>query len=333
MDENQVSAIFNGLTIVNFQTRINDDQTVLKIFETLGLVPRKPSGSPGDPSCPRCSSPLVSETRTDSVLGWRFRCSLRSCRKVVAAAQNTWLSRAHLSPFNVLLLSFFFVSDIAFKIILEHTGLAKQTITDWYRFMMEVCDKMVDTQTTQIGGYGCTVQLDETYLYKKKYNRGRELASRWYVFGGVCMETGEYFMQRVARCNKETLWPIMRRRITPGSTVYTDGARVYEGIDGEEGNNYGFHFYDHKSVIHNQGEFVRDNSDDEDAPRISTNLVENLWRHLKRSIKCQDTEEDVDLYSARFCYFRTLMRDTPPGLRLLRFLNHIKEVYPGVSIG
>ncbi|XP_068227373.1 uncharacterized protein [Palaemon carinicauda] len=53
-----------------------------------------------------------------------------------------------------------------------------------------VCAETILKDPIIIGGENKTVEIDETYYSKRKYNRGRELPEQW-VFGGICRETKE----------------------------------------------------------------------------------------------------------------------------------------------
>ena len=56
----------------------------------------------------------------------------------------------------------------------------------------------------------------------------------------------------------------IKAHITPGATIYSDGAVCYHGLDE----------YEHASVAHSLGEYVRG--------RVTTNGVESFWALLKR---------------------------------------------------
>ena len=47
--------------------------------------------------------------------------------------------------------------------------------------------------TTEIGGIGFTVEIDESKIGKRKYNRGRVIEGQW-VLSGICRENKQVFM-------------------------------------------------------------------------------------------------------------------------------------------
>ena len=78
----------------------------------------------------------------------------------------------------------------------------------------------------QIGGEGVEVQIDETLVAKRKYNKGRMVEQRWLV-GGVCPVQRRGFVQFVPDRSRETLDPIIMQYIAPGSHIKSDGWSAY----------------------------------------------------------------------------------------------------------
>lgn len=188
------------------------------------------------------------------------------------------------------------------------------------------------------------VEIDESVLVRRKYNKGRRLATEkrhiWIV-GGIersekasgkdtdenhdkKIQPVKAFMVRVANRRKETIDHIVRKFIAPGTTLMTDGAAVYINIADRlpELN------LSHKSVNHKKGEFV--GFTDKTA---YTNTIENTWRHLKWKITSYRHNGALDLNIADYLYRRTILKKNPidDGPNLLTFLKHIALVYPGMG--
>ena len=89
---------------------------------------------------------------------------------------------------------------------------------------------------TAIGGLDSdgkpiTVQIDESCLGKRKYNKGKYRKQTW-VLGGVTVpshpeDTPRFFGLTVPNRKKSTLVPILREKIKPESDVHSDGWRAY----------------------------------------------------------------------------------------------------------
>ena len=109
---------------------------------------------------------------------------------------------------------------------------AEHTRVDYFNFFPGVCShKLVSTPALfQFGGPGRTVQIDESVMVKRKYNRGRRVREQW-VFGiyDPLMSTG--YIEFVDRRDRETLLPIIQRYVLPGTTVVTDGWAAYRGLN------------------------------------------------------------------------------------------------------
>jgi len=91
-----------------------------------------------------------------------------------------------------------------------------------------------------IGGENKIVELDEAKIEKRKYNTGRILG-QW-VFGGIERSTQKVFVLPVPCRNTETLLPIIRKYVAPGSIIHTDQWRAYDALRNEN--------YIHRTVNH-----------------------------------------------------------------------------------
>ena len=108
--------------------------------------------------------------------------------------------------------------------------------------MREVCGIVLRRgEQRQIGGVGFTVEIDETVLARRKYNRGRCVREQWLV-GGICREDKGVFLQLVEDRTAATLLDVIQRYVARGTTVYTDEFRSYRCL-----SRYG---YDHHTVNH-----------------------------------------------------------------------------------
>ncbi|KZS00241.1 Uncharacterized protein APZ42_003546, partial [Daphnia magna] len=70
--------------------------------------------------------------------------------------------------------------------------LAHGTPIDWYNFCREVSEDVVINNSEKIGGFGITVEIDESKFGKRKYYPGKRVEGVW-VFGGVKRISGKCF--------------------------------------------------------------------------------------------------------------------------------------------
>ena len=87
------------------------------------------------------------------------------------------------------------------------------------------------------GGPGEVVEVDESKFGKRKYNKGRRVDGVW-VFGGIDRRTREFFLIPVKDRTADTLIPLIKQYIRPGTTIMTDCWKSYSTLQ-EEGSFMG----------------------------------------------------------------------------------------------
>eukprot|EP00795_Rhopilema_esculentum_P017022 gene17022-8527_t len=113
------------------------------------------------------------------------------------------------------------------------------------------------------GGPGQIVEIDESVLVKRKYNRRtmRPQHEQW-IFG--------MYNRQTSNVDADTLIQLIQRYTRPGSTIYFDGWAAYNGL-GALGLNHGV-------IIHAEN-FV------DPIAGVHTNSVEAYWSRAKRKLK------------------------------------------------
>jgi transposase-like protein len=81
----------------------------------------------------------------------------------------------------------------------------------------------------KIGGLKKNVDIDESKVGRRKYNRGHAMKRQW-VFGGVEREPGRTFLVPVLDGTAETLMAVIYDWIHPGTTVISDCWAAYQDI-------------------------------------------------------------------------------------------------------
>lgn len=59
-----------------------------------------------------------------------------------------------------------------FQLEREESKLSSSTIADWFSYFRCVCSDHYLRNSTPIGGPGTIIEIDETCLSRRKYNRG-----------------------------------------------------------------------------------------------------------------------------------------------------------------
>ena len=153
------------------------------------------------------------------------------------ALLNSFFYKSHLCTETVIKFCAIYL-DKCFSInfVKRELQLCSQTVVDWPSFCREVCIDYAERHSKQkLGGVGFTVEIDESKFGKTKRVKGHK--GRWnkgqWVFGGICRETGDFFMVPVPRRDKKTLLRIIKRYILPGTTIISDCWKAYDCLNDE----------------------------------------------------------------------------------------------------
>ena len=152
-------------------------------------------------------------------------------------------------------------------------SIEKGTAIKWYAKLRDICTWKLSQNPIKVGGISQIVQIDETVISRRKYNRGRLIEERW-VFGGICTETKLGFMEFVPDRKAATLQEVIKKYIIPGSTIHSDCWRGYSGID----QIPVVPRYQHCTVNHSRN-FV------DPITGVHTNEIENMWKNVKHKFK------------------------------------------------
>jgi len=217
----------------------------------------------------------------------------RKCEKSTSILSKSIFSHSKLSISKVLQIIYFWSHNHTVKATSHETSVSEQTISAIFRQIKHACFLIMQTEKeTQIGGPNTIVEIDETLITKRKYNQGRVLSENW-VFGGICRQTKEIFIESVPDRKATTLIPLIEKHIKTGTTIHSDKWTSYNLLDQEPYSQK----YDHKSVNHKEN-FI------DPISGANTQLIERSWRDFKEKKKISQgiPRTDIELYIAEFIW-------------------------------
>ncbi|WP_209304447.1 MULTISPECIES: IS1595 family transposase, partial [unclassified Neisseria] len=145
-------------------------------------------------------------------------------------------------------------------------GIQPNTAILFYRKIRLVISHHLALEADQV--FEGAIELDESYFGgKRKGKRGRGAAGKVVVFG-ILKRGGKVYTVVVNNARKESLFPVITRKITPDSVVYTDCLSSYDVLDVS-----GFH---HHRINHSKKFADRHNH---------INGIENFWNQAKRVLR------------------------------------------------
>ena len=304
----------NGVINLHFLTILmNTLQDTISFGKEIGILPKLVQ-------CPNCKrllqKPYILKRFQSDCKEIRYQCNKKQCRSkgrknTVSLKTGTWFGKSHITLKKSLFLTYCFVHQMSYTDTIRETSIelinnendelkqvttSSETVCDYKMYCREICvNIIIDESDDQIGGIGLTVEIDESKFGKRKYNRGRVIEGQW-VLGGICRETKQVFMTTVPSRDKNTLLPILKKKIKPGTTIISDCWKSYDCLSQEDFEhltvNHSVNFVDPQSGCHTQNienlwwqvkrqlpdTYTRHN-------QLYLHLAEYLWRNMKRKEK------------------------------------------------
>ena len=200
-----------------------------------------------------------------------FQCT--NCKHRYTIRHGSFWFKSRL-PLNILLaILFFFAQGLNVtqckKMLTKRVSV--KSIIQWYNYFRDICTCYFSNNIVRFNR-NSVVHIDETAVGgKRKYARGRvsDTKIRW-LFGIINKDDHKAYVEFVRKRDFLNIIPLITRHIEPGTTIHSDGAKVYKALDTMN--------YTHKTVIHKEN-YVNP------IDGTHTNWIENFWSNLKYKLK------------------------------------------------
>ena len=268
----------------------NDCVKFFHLLQNLGLLPKVKK-------CDKCLSELYLISQKNKNDLCIFFCSF--CKKKCSIRNGTFFEGSHLSLWQVFALMYFNINDINMsnKAICKQLRIGSEhTVVDWMQYIREIYSEYLDNHREKIGSPGLVVQIDESFICRRKYHRGRILVNQsCWIVGGID-NNGNIFQQITHVRDKPTLENIILNNVELGSMIWTDGWKGYKDLS--------LIGYQHEVVIHKNG-FKR-------LDGVHTNRIEAIWGAVKRKYRhiTNKRSELMGYYLSQYDFKRKFSTDT-----------------------
>lgn len=259
---------------------------------------------------------LIQNTETP-----HYRCTKKVCRKRFGGVfKNSCLDGFKIKPNDALLALYFFCFNLRNFQAAGFIGISEPTLVSLKKRFLLIAQNYSNTSYRKIGGQGIRVQVDETVLVRGRLIRNPSgthdaIPNSVWLVGGI-EETDEkrIFLKIVPNRRIETMSTLLSQEIEAGSILVTDGYPSYP----QAANNCNFL---HLFVNHNSG-FVNRDGD-------HTNLIENVWSHLKSHLRTVHgvLRADMESFVAEFTFRRHFIKENTPAEINALFFNLVRAIF------
>ena len=245
-----------GMTVEMLFDYIPDEEAAEQWFENCFWM--------GERVCGHCGGEDTVPTKSGKPM--KYRC--RDCNKYFNVRTGTFLQRSYVPLRKWVYAIYLMVTNLkGVSSMRMHREFDVTQKTAWY-LMHRIRNGMVLVDEKFHG----QVEVDETYIggkelnkhASKRLNAGRGAVGKKPVIGVKDRRTKLVKAEVIHDTTRETLHEFINENVAQKSQVYTDEAVAYQGLEG----------FDHESVSHSVGEYVRG--------QATTNGIESFWSVLKR---------------------------------------------------
>jgi hypothetical protein len=220
--------------------------------------------------CPGCNKPMK-RNEDKSV----FRCTTNSCnQREISMRKHTFFFDTSLSCRAIMFMALLWLAGVGHLSVIELTHHSPNTVSNFFKYFRQLISSNLTVEECMIGGPDVIVEIDETKLGKRKYNKGHRVDGVWILCGIERTIEANAFCVPLKNRSAETLENIITKHVKEGSIIYTDKWKGYDGLK----ENLGL---EHMTVNHSV-------CFKEPVTGVCTNKVEGLNNGLKLKVKARN---------------------------------------------
>lgn len=242
-------------------------------------------------TCGDCGESVALSNRNKLSDKCMYQCT--GCFKRTSVRTGSAFEGSKLPLHDIMKLLLYFCQNNTVAEATQKIGCTKSTTVRWFQKFRNDCGLLLEASFERLGGATSpVVEIDETLVVKRKYNRGRNREQRW-VFGAIERGTSNFVIKELNSRNKIELERVITSTISEGSTVNTDMWAAYMSIFSSPDSGYIHGFVNHSENFVNP------------LTGAHTQSIEALWSRLKGTLRRKSQRsyiylsEYIDEYSFR----------------------------------
>lgn len=252
-----------------------EPETSVDFLRRHGVLPTVVSCTRCNKNCTFREQGRTGEWRCNSTFRIPKTKKRRHCSFYASDYKGTFLQNSHIPPWKVILFVNHWLSKRwDHQTVTSCLNITPKTSVNWRSFCSEVAEFWLGNQDS-IGGQDIVVEIDGTFLVRRKNNKDRPLSQIW-LFGGIERDSKKKFVIPLLepvgeKRDTATLLPLIKKYIRGGSIIMSDRWGAYHSLK--------THGYTHYMINHSQ------NFGDPTNINIHTQTIERLWMDLKEWVK------------------------------------------------
>jgi transposase-like protein len=249
-------------------------KSTISTFELFAMFPDQETARtylegrlwPNGPRCPVCG---LGERITERTGGF-YRCN--QCKEDFTVRTGTIFERSHVPLHKWIYAMYLLVTarkGISSMQLAKEIGITQKSAWFVLHRLREACG---GRDLKKLAGI---IEIDETFIGGKEGNKheNKKLKAGPGPVGktpvlGMRERGGRLVAMPIGGVTKETVQAAIHQHVETGSTLHTDESHAYNGIGAAN--------FDHDTINHRAGEYVRDN--------VTTNGIESVFAVMKRGL-------------------------------------------------